>query len=225
MIRYNEMTPEQLVALNDEQINLLVEIEIAFASIKPVEPPKEVTLDEEGIKPCVTAYKVGDLIFLDRKDAEAVAAMPLMRQDYNYQASYAYKWLSPAEHSVEKAVFYKQEDVNRAARVINYNEKRKNVFNEQKRQYEAYLSETNKIRDTVWSAIMDAKDAVAKIECGRRAYRKYLGLAEGDEFIALKFFRDAFKDDEKLADAVLKLELPQPVPAVAVDTAVSGLPV
>jgi len=206
MKRYNEMTPEELVALTDEQIRRLIEIEVAFAAIKPVEIPIEPTLEAAGITAGVIGYKIGESVFLDEKDALAVQALPVLKEAYAYNISYSHRWLEPAEHKVEKIAFYRQEDVLRIGAALKENEQRRTAYKDQKRQYEAFLEKTTDISNKIWGAVREAKEALDKIEAAKRAYRKYLELADGDHEIAVKFFRDAFKDEEELIKATLVTE-------------------
>jgi hypothetical protein len=206
MKRYSEMTPEELVALTDDQVRRLIDIEIAFAAIKPVEVPVEPTLEAAGITASVIGYKVGELVFLDEKDARAVAALPVLKEAYSYGISYNHRWLEPSECKVEKAAFYKQEDVLRIGSALKENESRRNVYDKQKSDYDEYLRKTTDISSGVWRAVKEARDKLAEIEAAKRAYQKYLGLADGDHQIARKFFQDAFKSYEELVETVLATE-------------------
>jgi hypothetical protein len=208
MKRFSEMTPEELVALTDDQVRRLIEIEIAFAAIKPVEVPVEPTLEAAGITASVIGYKIGELIYLDEKHARTVAALPGMKEKYAYDISYKHLWLEPADDKVEKVAFYRQEDVMRIGAALKENERRRNVYDKQKGDYDTYLRKTTEISSAVWDAVREAKDRIDKIEAGKRAYQKYLGLADGDMVIADKFFKDAFKDDEIFVETVLASEHP-----------------
>jgi hypothetical protein len=206
MKRYSEMTHKELVALNDEQVRRLIEIEIAFAAIKPVEVPVEPTLEAAGITASVIGYKIGELIFLDEKDAQTVAALPGMKDHYSYSISYDHRWLEPASDKIEKVAFYRQEDVLRVGGALKENEKRNAVYRKNKEDFDKFLRETTEISSNVWQAVREAQDALSKIEAGKRAYQKYLSLADGDHKIASKFFCDAFKDEEELVKKVLETE-------------------
>jgi len=206
MKRYSEMTPEELVALTDDQARRLIDIEIAFAAIKPVEVPVEPTLEAAGITASVIGYKVADLVFRDEKDAQAVAALPILKEAYSYSISYHHKWLEPTERKVEKVAFYRQEDVLRIGTALKENEKRRDVYDKQKSDYNEYARKTTDISSAVWHAVREAKDKLSEIEAAKRAYQKYLGLADGDHQIAAKFFLDAFKENEGLVKTVMASE-------------------
>jgi hypothetical protein len=214
MKRYSEMTPEELVALTDDQADRLVDIEVAFAAIKPTEVPVELTLEAAGITASVIGYKVADLVFRDEKDAQTVAALPVMKEAYSYSISYNYRWLEPTERKVEKVAFYRQEDVLRVGAALKENESRRSVYDKQKSEFDRYLRETTEIATIVWNAIREAKDRINKIEAGKRAYQKYLDLADGNHSIAKKFFEDAFKGDEELVKSVLASEYVENVQSV-----------
>jgi len=206
MKRYSEMTPEELVALTDDQVRRLIDIEVAFAAIKPVEVPVKPTLEAAGITASVIGYKVGELVFLDEKDAQAVAALPVLKESFSYGISYKHRWLESADCKVEKVSFYRQEDVLRIGAALKENEKRNEVYERQKSLYDEFLSKTTEISSSIWQAVREAQDALNKIEAGKRAYQKYLSLADGDHKIASKFFCDAFKDEEELVKTVLASE-------------------
>jgi len=206
MKRYNEMTPEELVALTEDQVRRLIDIEVAFAAIKPAEAPQEPTLETEGITASIVGYKVGDMIFALEADAQIVAALPAMKSAYSYNISYNYCWLERADHKVEKVAFYRQDDVLRIARVLEENERKRSAYNREKSDYDTFLRKITNISDGVWSAVGEAKKYQREIEAGKRAYQKYLSLADGDHKVASNFFRDAFKDEEELVKTVMASE-------------------
>lgn len=222
MKRYNEMSREELVALTDDQVRKLIEIEVMVAGIKPVDPPIEPTLESEGITANVIGYKVGDLIFLDEKDARIVADLPAMKTAYSYHISYKYCWLEKMDARIEKVAFYRQDDVMRIATVLKENESRREIYNRQKQTYEEFLRQITGLSDAVWQAFREALDRQRAIDGGKRAYQKYLSLADGDHQVAQKFFRDAFKDDAELVGIVITAELPPPQMALPLDDAVSN---
>jgi hypothetical protein len=205
MRRFKELTTDELVALTDEQVRKLIEIEIAIAAIKPVEVPVEPSLSKEGITAGVIGYTVGDLVFTDEKDAQHVANMSALKSAYSYNISYNYRWLEPAGLKVERAAFYLQSDVLRIAGALKENEKKRTVYNKQKGEYNEYLRNTTDISETVWRAVSDAKTRHEQIESAKRHYLKFLDLADGDASIAEKFFRDAFKSDAEITKIVLEL--------------------
>jgi len=214
MKRYSEMTPEELVAQTDDQVRRLIDIEIAFGAIKPVEVPVEPTLEAAGITASVIGYKIGELIYLDEKHAQTVAALPGMKEKYAYDISYKHRWLEPADDKVEKVAFYRQEDVMRIGGALKENDKRNSVYEKNKQDFDKFLRETTEISSSVWDAIREARDKIEKIEAGKRAYQKYLSLADGDHKIASKFFCDAFKDEEELVKTVLASEYVENVQCV-----------
>jgi hypothetical protein len=205
MKRYSEYEASELVALTDEQVATLIELEIAIAGIKPVFKMDPPTLADVHITPNVTAYKVGERYFQVEDDAIEVARKPFFKLDYDYQgAGYEYKWLEPvSDTEVAKCLCYCKEDVMRVKEALGENNRKREEYQKQNKEYNDFLKETVVVRNEVWQAVNEARKKAAEIEHAKGIYAKHLSLAEGNEEIAKNFFRSAYKGRPDIIETVL----------------------
>jgi len=208
MKRYEEYEATELQALSDDQIVALIELEIAYAGIRPVFKMDPPSLEDVHITPTVTAYKVGERYFQNEDDAIEVARKTFFKLDYDYQgAGYDYKWLEPVlDTDVSKCIYYHKEDVMRVKEALTDNNRKREEFEKQNKEYNEFLKTTTAIRQEVWSTVNEARKVVAEIEHAKLIFQKHLGLAEGNEDIAKNFFRAAYKGRQDIIDAVLPQE-------------------
>jgi len=204
MQRIDDLEHNELIALTEEQVQRLIDIEIAHAGIMPTEPPERPTLEKAGIIKSEIAYRVGDMYFAERTDAEAVAQMNILKADHDWNIGYDYKWLTiKIDSAISEESFYRHEDVVCVKNVLADNEAKKKDYEPKKNAYDKYLSTTSQIRSNVWAKVHTAQDLQKEIELAKKTYQKYLDLAEQDETVATNFFREAYKKREDLIEVIL----------------------
>ncbi len=204
MKRIDDLEQKELVSLTEAQIQRLIDIEIAHAGIMPVDCPIPPSLKNAGIVKTEIAYRIGDMYFANRADAETVARMNCLKSEYDWNISYNYKWLTPTiDPVITEESFYRQEDVVRVKGILADIESKKKDYEPQKTAYDKYLKATGDIRNQVWAKVHAAQALQREIELAQRTYQKHLDLAEQDETVAQNFFREAYKDREDLIEAVI----------------------
>lgn len=205
MKRYTDLTHEELIALKDEDIERLIDIEIANAGIMPVACPVVPSLEDEGIVKSEIAYEVGGILFKDEKDAITVSRMEQFNKNYDWKiGGYNYPWLDPiTERSITKQNFYRQTDITRIKEILQRNESKRKEYDTHKNEYDKFLSETGKIRDAVYSFWREALNFQREIDEAIAVLEKYRGLSDGDETVAINFFKNTYKSREDIIEKVL----------------------
>jgi hypothetical protein len=196
MIRYSDLTHEELIVLKEEDIDRYIDIEIAHEGIMPVACPEVPTVAEEGIVQSEIAYEVGGLLFKNEEDAIKVSMMAQVKSSYDYSSGgYDYMWLDPVfERSVAKKMFYKQSDVVRIKDILQKNAAKRKDYDNQKTKYDKYLKNTGQIRESVYSLYHDALRLEEEYRGAEKILAKYKDLSGGDEAIATSFFRNTYKE-------------------------------
>jgi hypothetical protein len=115
MKRYTDLMHEDLIILKDEDIERLIDIEIAHEGIMPVGCSVVPSLETEGVVKSEIAYEIGGILLKNEEDALTVSRMEQFNTAYDYQAGgYNYQWLDPVtERTITKKNFYRQSDINR----------------------------------------------------------------------------------------------------------------
>ena len=204
MKRYHDMTDAELVDLNGEQIDRIIEVEVAFAGVEPVMCPEAPKLEDLGITKTVEVFVVAGLLFANREDAEAVARLPVLKEDYDYKIGYGWKYLSPlTELSIKGESYYTEDDLTRVQSAILHRDKLKENYKKEKESWDGFTASIAEIKQGVWNAIGAARTRVAELRHALEIYSHHLDLADNDEEVAKKFFRDAFKGRPSLIKAVL----------------------
>lgn len=204
MKRYNELTKEELAALDEAGIERLIDVELAYQEIPPVPLPEKPQLSDLGIERTDVGYVVGNLIFKNQSDAEQVAKMTLFRTNYKYEIGYNHTWLEPLEETqVTVTNYWKKEDVLRLGLAIKQNSERQEEYRKQQQAYDKYLENTSSVRNEVWLAVHNAQRHMCAIETATQTLLKYKDLADGDEEVAKNFFRNTYKNQPEMLEAVL----------------------
>jgi len=204
MRRYFNYTDEEILALDDTGIRRLIDIEVANAGIAPIPMPEKPELVDETLAKTDRAYEVGGVYVKTEEEAMKLASMDLHTTEYDYNTGgYDYKFLKPIATTIEKRDFYRQQDIVLMAEVIRDNKRRQEDYNEVKAEYDKYLKETGKHYDAVWEHVKEVRERAGKIEAARRTFNYYLDLAEGDEQVAVKFFKNTYGEYEDVIAAVV----------------------
>ena len=208
MKRLSEWTAEELAFAMEEEVKTLIELEIAFAGIEPVEPPQAPTLADVGIVQSEIAWQVGDdyyhgLLFDNEADARAVAQMNLVKDHYEWaNGRNDYHWLEPFRAVVSQKAFYKHADVMRVGKIISENHEQKDPYEKAKTAFEKYLRATSEIRTRVWQAVHRAREHQGEVELAKKTLARYEELT-GSRETAEKLLCDAYKTKRDILWVVL----------------------
>ncbi len=204
MRRYTDLEQSELAVLEEPDVEKLIELEIAEAGILPVPCPASPNLASVGISKSDIAFEVGGVVVRTEEEALRIASMEVLKEDYDYNIGYSYKWLKPHTRlEVEKVAFYRQDDVVRVSAALVDLERKKNAYEEERKVYDAFVKETGKHRNEVWGTVDEARKAVAEIKFANEVYVKHLELADGDEVVARRFFTNAYEDRTDIVEAVV----------------------
>lgn len=208
MKRYTDLTHEELIVLQDESIERLIDIEIANKGIMPVGCPVVPSVEAEGIVKSEIAYEVGGILIKNEEDAFIVSRMEQFSTAYDYAAGgYNYQWLDPVtERTITKKNFYRQSDVVRIKEILQRNKSKREEYEKLKGEYDKFLEITGKIRDAVYSFWREALNLQREIDEAKAVLEKYRGLSDGDETVAINFFKNTYKTREDIIEKVLNRE-------------------
>jgi len=211
MKRYTEYSQDELAALDDAGVQRLIDIELAHQGIAPVPAPEPPSLADVGIEKKDVGYAVGDLVFVNQADAEMVAKLPMLKEDYNYSVGWNYRWVEPKDDvAVQVRQYYKHDDITRMKGALVENKARQQEYDSLKKVYDKYLDSTSEVRNEVWNAVSAARKYMCEVESALHTFNHYKDLADGDESVATKFFRNNYQGRSDLIEAVLGS---QPAPA------------
>ena len=208
MKRYNEMETEALAAVSEETLKTLIELEYAHNGVVPAERPTLTPLPKVEIFPSDEAFECDNIIFKNLADAETFKKLERFSANYDYNVSSDYKYLVPASdfYGIKPTKFYKKSDIDSARIVLSDIKRIEKENSAAESEYEKFCKETASIREEVYEAYRDACEIVKKREQAAKVYEKHLVLAEGNEEIAKKFFRDAYKNQPDIIHHILKEE-------------------
>jgi hypothetical protein len=199
-----DLDEPQQAALTEEEILRYIDIEVAHEGIAPVACPQKPSLAADGIVRSEIAFKVAGVIVRTAEDAQTIQKLSILTEEYDYKVGYEYKWLIPiVGPKVEQVSYYKQDDVSRVCSSLQNNESRRSTYQQAKDAWDKYIEKTGKVRGGVWSAVNEARQAAAQIALARETYHKYLDLAKGDVEVAAGFFRNTYKNEPKIIEAVI----------------------
>lgn len=194
MRRYTDLTKKELAELSQEELDRFIELELAYAGITPVMCPVKPVIKEIALDASEVAYEVFGVLFKNQEDALVVSQMEVLREDYDYYgAGYAYKYLKLNDNNAVKTEkYYKKEEVLAVKDVLKGNRLLEEEYDKQKKSYDAFLKDTEAIRDSVREAVTAAHTFFQRVAAMKLQYQRYLTLAEGDEKIARNFFDSAY---------------------------------
>jgi hypothetical protein len=206
--RYHEFIDEEMAALTTEEINNLIELEIAYDGILPVQCPESPKLQDIGIVKDQEFFECNGEFFIHEADAIAFSKMAVFKESYNYSIGYDYKWLERInDMPVKKVSYYSEDCITQRQKLIQERTQAKNEYSKKKEAYDKFTKATSSIRKDVWEKYYKALEKEQQVKYAKEQYAKYLSLAKNDEEIAIGFFKNAYKDIQWIIDRVLGKEV------------------
>lgn len=205
MKKLDEMSHEEIAALTDEQIDTLVDMECAKQGVAIIDKPAEPNALKVDSNPDLAVYTVGGFVFTEPGPAAEVAALlkehqgSLVKSDYEWAAGHNNYYANDYEEKVEVTPGHilswkKFQEIRGDLQVAETT--RGDYTKEQKKWQEGY-DQRAKIRKDILLKIKKHKEAEDDYQRYHAVMARYVELSDGDKKIALKFFEEAHKDDEK----------------------------
>lgn len=207
MKRIDEMTREEIVALTDERINMLIDYECAMEG-KPLLP-------DSPIKPIVPEYAPDTLIYTvaevttkcadhAQRILEAINSGERVSKKYVSGPSYM-KMLEPVSSKVtitSETVFSielwdKIKNEKLAADVWM------EEYKQLKKEYDDAVNKRAEISDRIWEWIGNSRNEEYRRERIRNDFKRYLELSEGNKSIAMNFLKKAHIVPEDIEEELL----------------------
>jgi len=210
MNRLHDHDGAELLALTEEQIETLIDLECAVQGVPllpEVTPTPPAAVEAE---PDQLVHSVAGYYFRDKETADAVAEFigkqPRL-EDYYLNG----RWSGPKgvrpdpEPSLTVSVtkFWTEAHYDKHRNALEEYKGAKEAYDLARKAYERVVEERSAVAAEVHSAIREARHARdTRAQIGSE-FQRYLRLAEGDHDVALKFFLDATDYDRELVDDVL----------------------
>lgn len=212
MQQINQLNHEELIKLTEDQLQHFVDIEIAYAGIKLVNPVHLKEVPIVNIKPTEEYWRVHEQLYRTQEEALTVASIPTFRADYDYGAGYDYKYPCLTETAPMKVMLYKKEDIDAVRRVLIQIKEAKEYNERIQKEYDKYLKSIDGCRNDVYQIYCEAMSKENSISLCVADYNKYVELAAGNKEIAMNFFEKAYEDEP---EDIKKMALLRIIPAVS----------
>lgn len=212
MLRYNEISDEELIELSNNEIEELIDLECAHENIRLL-PPEPENIEKKFVNPDVIVYEIPSIKLTSLEEAEKLVSMINQletKSEIPWNSSYDHRQVKPDNETIsfssEKRYspeLYKQ--INQSIKIFQAN----------KEEYDKKMEEYDKIKETrqiviekVIGAVTKARNKIEKIRNLRLEYDRYLKLAEGDRNIAWNFMIDARPNQQsELAELKMKIAI------------------
>lgn len=198
----DDFTPQELVKLTQEEIDLLVDIEVMKSGIVlPDVPTKPGDFKVEKTAEVWEVCNGSEVIcaFPSEEIAQAVLAASkgeFLRESYIYEIGYEFKFMKICEKAdIVKRYVYDETSLRANAKNLKVSSSEKNEYENKKRAYDEAFGKIQRLRDHVMSAYWQAVTDKENAEKIYRTFEKYKQLSNGDSVIALGFLKNAFTGD------------------------------
>lgn len=220
MKKITEMYDEEIVALTEEQIDMLIRVECMEQGV-PLEPkvPQQELFE---LPKSHFGYKVTgtDFWFENRELAMKLAKLigelrPEMRmQKYEWRTGYDVEWLEnfDREVTIEEKTFYDKMQVQDREQMLVKRKTLKEEYEADKKKYDAAREKVRKVSDSIYSIYYQARKDTERVTRYKATFDEYVALAGGDKSKAQVFFDRAYKQDmpEEIYQKLFPPTHPQP---------------
>jgi hypothetical protein len=202
----HEMTHEEKISITEDQLNTLIDIEIAKAGIPfatyPGEEPQTPapTLD-------VKSFEIAGIAFSTKEAAEAIADAIRSQQKFLLEKDYCnYDYSrkiarAPLEHEIDAKLLvsvsscFSPQGYLYQKDILQKTSQAKSEYQEALKQWKKFDERRSSIASAIRETHYEARSLQNKIERMMSELDRYRKLAEGDENVALTFFEAAYGSD------------------------------
>jgi hypothetical protein len=201
MIRFEEISTEELAKLTEEDIEDLIDLECAEENIRllPV-LPQMVDIDID--MPDVTVYEIPEIQLTNEDDAKKV--LDLMNSitsqvTVEWKTSYDHRPIKKTTEILQyrESHRYSQELYSKIADKVTMRETAKKAYNEAKEEYDEIKKQRAGIVEKVMEGINQARLQDQRIANLKREFNRYMVLAENDRHIAWRFLEDSRPNEKE----------------------------
>lgn len=216
MKNINELSDKEIIKLSNEDLELMIKFKQAQAGIKIIEKPVEPKYKDLP-KPDISLYQVKgyEYLFTSEKIALGLAnflrehSNELRKSEFGYNTGYEYKFSSKLstgrfgdQVSIEAVSLYSKEVFDGISEVIAENKKLKDIYDNEKKQYDENREEVKAIESEIWDCFHEARERVENQEKMLERFKEYLVLAENNQKMAWAFLEKAYTLDESVKDYI-----------------------
>ena len=218
----NELSEKKILALTDQEIELMIKLKKAEEGVRFVEKPAEPEYMEVA-EPSLAVYTCslleGTIAFSDKEElAKVMAALEncksAVRVDYKYNATssgvkYATKSLmrytsSRSWDTVIKSVVYTEEDYDSVVSILASNSKLRASYDNALKEYKTAIASSAWIEKEILTRVQEVKDKYQQLDRYCHLFAtEYLPLANNDTAIAMAFIDKAYSLNEEAQSYVL----------------------
>jgi hypothetical protein len=210
MKRLEEMGKMELADLTDDQVQRLIDLELAHSGLVRMAEPEKVEVPESTkMNPIGRVYKVmgSDIGFSSEEDARKFFELKPIRLGYSWPGAEKLYYIdSPRGETIDIISVF---DKTLAENVGNGPAERVWKINESaKEKYRQNYKQVSDVATDVWNRIIESREFKREVNAARAALDKYIVIVEGDEIKARKLFYLAYKSSP---DIMVEVVGPGPV--------------
>jgi len=199
MKQINDLSKAEVLALTDEQINTMIDLECACENV-PLLPPEPVKPDVPKFEPDTTYYGIVGFYFKAAEDAakilNAFDSVALLRMGYSDKFP-----IPPSDYEkpkIEPKKFMSPEMYDRVKGEKAAADSAMEKYTSDKKDYDEIVKQRVKQVDYVWDIVNEVRQEQYKKDSFKSQFKRYLTLADGNHAIAWKFLVNANYEAEKL---------------------------
>lgn len=210
--RFSDLTDAEVLALSDDELARYVDLECAIEGV-PLALTEPVRPEIVAPQPDVTLFGVGDLLFYDRQDADAVVALVngCRRAELKWSGDYSKQIAQPADEVEVVAQKHFSAELWATVRsAVQEHAQAKKQYEQELETYRKVARERDAISGEMYGRIRDLRRQQYERETMQREFDRYIDLANGDRRMAAQFLDRAHREAARLLPEVAQLLEPEP---------------
>jgi hypothetical protein len=201
MKRIDELSKAEVLALTNEEISILIDLECAYENV-PLLPAEPVKPEVAKYEPDIQVYKIFDLLF--KSSEEAAGMLEAFAKTTAYKMGYDDKYPKPIMPDdyyypkIENKKVMSLEMYNRVKTEKEAADAKTKEYEALKKEYDGTVSKRQKQVKYVWDIVRDYRDEQYKKDRYKAEFDRYMKLADNNHNIAWNFLKNAHDDAEDL---------------------------
>jgi hypothetical protein len=207
MREFQDYTDEEVLALTDDDVKGILDLQCAIEGVKLLELPEYV--EEKDVPRDKAVWEIAGIYFERKEDAENVLAIlndvPLLNIDYDfsYEHKYAKSMLNDRCPMMSEVRVFSEGQYHKLKEELKIVKAKKEVYSKLKKEYDEARRQREEIAEPIWERIHNLRREQRRLQDMREEFARYLDLADQSETIAMNFLRRAHNIPNELAEELV----------------------
>ena len=195
MKTYWDYTERERAELTEAEVGSMLDVELMSKGVLKVAEP--VLRPTEAVNiPTTMYFECGDVIFTTAEQAAQFFSLNPMRQSYDYNVGYDYKYAQGLSGEIKQVKLFNLADLTNLKNVLTKNNEAEKHNKSAREEFEKAMKKVNQVTEGVWQDWCEQKRTAARHQKLMDTMSEYMVLTKNDDALANTFLLKVYTQED-----------------------------